>query len=155
MLIVTPVFVSQPQINCLRNSWHKESKERSMKSSNGHKQTGVCTHKINEHTHRWSVESCCLCEKRKLKRLECISVAGASCLTWSGAGWYWQQLQGHYGGWGGAFWKPEQVADSAICSWEPSLKAAWLTSTQSLREKSPTAKAQQQLNSCVIVVFWP
>lgn len=43
-------------------------------------------------------------------------------------------------GWGGAFWKPEQVADSAICSWEPSLKAAWLTSTQSLKRKIPNRK---------------
>lgn len=93
MLIVAPVFVSQSQINCLRKSWHKEDRAHSMEISNVHKQTHEHRH---THTHTDGVQSgCCLCEKRKLKRLECVSVARASCLTWSEACPYWQQLQGH------------------------------------------------------------
>lgn len=75
------------------------------------------------------------------KRLECISVAEASCLIWSGAGRYWQQLQGQWGGWaraweGGAFWNTGEVADGPICSWEARLKAAGkLDSTLELWEK--------------------
>lgn len=35
------------------------------------------------------------------------------------------------GGWSGAFWKWQKVADRAICSWEHSFNTAWkLTSTK-------------------------
>lgn len=98
MLIAAPVFVSQSQIDCLRKFWHKEDRVHSMEISNGYKHT--CAH---AYTHRRTQMGCrvaAVCvKKRKLKRLVCISVAGASCLTWSGVDQYWQQLQGN--GWEG------------------------------------------------------
>lgn len=90
------------------------------------------------------------------KRLECISVAEASCLIWSEARRYWQQLQGQWGGWaraweGGAFWNTGEVADGPICSWEARLKAAGkLDSTQELWEKMTWV----QLHSFVPFFKW-
>lgn len=105
MLIVAPVFVSQYQINCLKNSWHKEGKSTNAPFSG------------RASTQMGRGVAAGLREERKPKRLERISTSRASCLAWSEAGQCWQQLRRQRGVWrrlqGGAFWKAEQVADRA------------------------------------------
>ncbi len=131
MLIVAPVFVSQSQINCLRKSWHKEGRAHSMEISNGHNHTRRHAH---THERRHTQMGCRVAAVCVRKKADAIRVH-FSCLgllpylersrpilaTVTGA---LGRLGGADGGLRGAFWKPEQVADSAICSWEPSLNAA-------------------------------
>lgn len=113
--------------------------------SNGHTWTNACTHiHMNTDTHRWGTEWLLFVWEKKAEAIRVhFSCSGLlSYLDWSRP--ILATVTGALGrlreGWGGTLCKPDQVADSAICSWEPRLSAAWkLTSIQKLWEKSPIA----------------
>lgn len=55
----------------------------------------------------------------------------------------------------GAFWKPEQVADSASCSWEPSFIAAcWLTSTPELENNASLSSYSSKSPLSLLLCWW-